>query len=197
MLPLLISVLHALGGSLSEDGWLARIGLGYGKYDYDTASVAGQKVRADVGLADIMIGYQKHFQKTRLTGYLGVDYANHDLSPRDPSNDVDGTETGVKGQVEMLHQFNDITTLNFIGSTSSAYNSYYVNSLVTRSFGNVSIGPEVTFLGSESFDQRRLGLHASVHSVLPFAVSFSVGQAWVSRRGDDSPYVGVGFSNTF
>lgn len=188
---------YALNGTLKQDGWLGRIGLGYGEYEYNTAAVAGLGVDGDVRNASVMFGYQKHINSTRFTGYLGGDYSDHDLSPNDPGNSTQGSETGVKVQAEMRHNFDDNNTFSISGNYSTAYDNYYGRTFFTTDLAGFKIGPEASVLGSESFDQRRAGLYVSTGEHLPVVLNFQAGQAWTSRRGDDSPYFGIGFSNTF
>jgi len=188
---------YALHGTLLDDGWLGRVGLGYGGYEYNTVAVTGLGVDGDNIRANAMIGYQKYFETMLVSGFAGIDYNDHDISPNDPGNDVTGSETGVMAQVEMRKDFDAQTQLNFNLNYSTAYNNYYATTRLERDLGNFKIGPQFTVLGSESFDQKRLGVYVATDNLLPVNLSFQAGQSWASRRGDDSPYVGFGVSNTF
>ncbi|MGH1404017.1 MAG: cellulose biosynthesis protein BcsS [Alphaproteobacteria bacterium] len=190
-------VAYALHDTLLEDGWLARVGIGYGEYEYNTVAVSGLGVDGDNVRANAMVGYQKHFDTMLVSAFAGIDYNNHDLSPNDPGNDVDGSETGVMAQVEVRKNFDALTQLNLNVNYSTAYNNYYATARLERDLGSFKIGPQVTALGSESFDHKRLGIYVATGDLLPVNLSFQAGQSWASRRGDDSPYIGFGISNTF
>ncbi|MGH1379049.1 MAG: cellulose biosynthesis protein BcsS [Alphaproteobacteria bacterium] len=190
-------VAYALNGTLLEDGWLGRIGLGYGQYEYNTVAVSGLGVDGDNIRANAMIGYQKYLGTMLVSAFAGIDYNDHDLSPNDPGNDVDGSKAGVMAQVEVRKDFDELTQLNFNVNYSTAYDNYYASTRLERDMGSFKIGPQFSVLGSESFDQKRLGVYVATDRLLPVNLSFKVGQSWASRRGDDSPYIGFGISNTF
>ena len=189
---------HALNGDLSKDGHLVRLGLGYGDYHYNSVAVPGTTVDGDTQRIDAMVGYQKFFPTWRVTGYVGADYIHHDISPNDPNNSVDGTEFGVKGQIELVKQWDDKHVIDVAVNASTAYNTFWSRGRVTRDMGGFTFGPEVTILGSESFDQTRVGVHiGEVQWIDAFDLNFQLGYMYAGRRGDDSAYVNVGFSDSF
>lgn len=189
---------HALNGDLYKDGFLIRGGIGYGEYDYNTTAVVGNTVDGDTIRIDAMVGYQKYFPTWRLTAYVGGDYDNHDLSPDDVNNPVDGTQLGLKGQLELVKQWDDKHEINMTANASTANNNFWANTRVTRDMGNFRLGPDFTVMGSEAYDQARVGIYVGGLKVIPSVdLNFQTGYAYTSRRGDDSMYVSVGFSDTF
>lgn len=189
----------ALSGDMAQDGWLARVDLGYGGYDYDNILVPGGDVDGDFFNVDLMAGYQHFYSNGVIYAYLGGLYTDHDLSPNDATNPVDGSEFGVKGQIELLHSFTDRVGLDLAGYLTSAYDGYWLRLRpgydVTGT--GVYVGPEVTVLGGENFDQQRAGLFVNGAKLGPLMVGASAGYNWQSRRGDNSAYGTVNFSKTF
>ncbi|MDX1975915.1 MAG: cellulose biosynthesis protein BcsS [Rickettsiales bacterium] len=197
----------AFNGDIEKDGWLLRVTAATGSYDYSTGAggIDGslRNIDGDVTASDFMAGYQVYFKgrgpkPDRLTGYLGLDSQNHKLSPTDLFNPVRGNETSVKGQVEVLYyaQQNLLTTATI--SYSDAFNTYWSRGSVGYDVGKALIGPEALFMGSESYDQQRYGLHISDVSVVgSLKAGISGGYSISSRRGDDSGYGEFRLYSTF
>lgn len=181
----------------TQSGFLARIAGGYGQYDYNTVAVVGGNVDGDVAQGDLMIGYRSVFPSGNLSVFVGGEYQNHDQSPRDLGNSVDGSEGGVKGLAELSLNLVSQLDFNGIGSYSTAFDSYWSLATLGWNFGPVTIGPEVRFLGNEEFDQIRYGGQAG-NIDLGFAnVSIYGGYASTRGRGDDGAYGGIGFGKRF
>ncbi len=73
----------ALNNDLEQSGYLVRGSAGFGNYDYSNGL---SSIDGDSYALDLSLGYQHFFSAdTRLTGYLGVAYQEHDLSPKDAS----------------------------------------------------------------------------------------------------------------
>lgn len=183
----------------SQDGWLIRGDAGYGEYDYDTIfpGPTPTNVEGDVAAGDILIGYRHFFGNGSVTGFLGGEIQNHDQSPRDLANSVDGSEGGVKGQLEIYAEPVTNVSLSAIGSYSSAFDSYWSRFFGGYNFGPVTIGPEVYFLGNEEFDQFRVGGALTGFDIGFASVRLYGGYADNDSRGDDGAYGGVGFGANF
>lgn len=194
----------AIDGDLAQDGWLARLGLGYGEYDYDTTAIAfpaTTNVDGDHNSIDLMAGYQHFYDRGRVTFFAGVHRADHDLSPNDTNNPTRGSEVGAKAQLEILH---DITTkwgIDLAASGTTVFNGYWGRARLGYNLDQlgegVYLGPEAILLGGESFDQRRLGIYINGVDLGPVNVGASTGQAWNSRRGENSMYFTANFGTTF
>ena len=191
----------ALNSNLDSDGFLVRALIGAGGYDYSRAPLSN--VEADLISGDVMVGYQTFLGKnaitaSRLSLYVGVDHQDHDLSPNDPANDVNGSETGFKTQLEAEFKPTTSTKLDVLGSYSTAFDTYWVKTQLGCNSLGVNVGPELAFLGNEAFDQARYGVFVneiSLASTLDLGVS--AGYADSSRRGDDGLYGEVGLSYSF
>lgn len=183
----------------TQSGWLLRADVGFGEYEYDTVfpGPVNASIDGDVFAGDILVGYRHHFANGHFTAYLGGEFQDHDLSPDDAANEVDGGEGGVKGQLEL--SVSPATNINVgaIGSYSTAYDSYWSRLDANYDFGAFSIGPEVGFLGNEEYDQFRFGAALSNVS-LGFADARAyIGHASTDGRGEDGLYGGLGLAKNF
>lgn len=191
----------ALNSDLDKDGFLARALFGAGGYDYSRSPAPS--IDGDVVSGDLMVGYQTFLAKnaltaSRLTLFIGADYQNHDLSPADPANDVDGSEAGFKTQLEAEFKPTDSTQLDILGSYSTAYDTYWVKTQFGCNGLGVNIGPELTFLGNEAFDQQRYGVFVNqINLASTLELGVSAGYADSSRRGDNGLYGEIGLSYSF
>ncbi|MEZ0224833.1 MAG: cellulose biosynthesis protein BcsS [Alphaproteobacteria bacterium] len=180
----------------TQDGWLARAAVGYGEYEYDRVLLLSD-VDGDATTGDLMIGYGHSFGNGRISAYLGGNYQHHELDPNDPLNEVEGSEGGVKGQLEFRLAPVDHIGVNAIGSYSTAFDTYWSRLDVGYNFGGFSVGPEVSFYGNEEFNAHRFG--GRVGDIdLGFAnVALHGGWANSSREGGDGGYGALDFSKLF
>lgn len=196
-----IGGITALNSDLDKDGFLARALIGAGGYDYSRSPAPS--IDGDITSGDLMVGYQKFLAQnaltaSRLTFLVGIDYQNHDLSPNDPANDVNGSETGLKGQIESQFKPSASTQLDIAGSYSTAYDTYWIRTQFGCDALGVNIGPELTFLGNEAFDQQRYGAFVNkITLVNSLDLGISAGYSDSSRRGDNGLYGEVGLSYSF
>lgn len=201
---LYLGAVTAIGGQNdieTESGWLLRGDVGYGEYDYNTIlpGPTNAVIDGDIVSVDAMIGY-RHFFNTganHITVYAGGELQNHDQSPRDLANTVEGSEFGGKASIELnVTPIEDIV-VNTIGIYSSAFSSYWARGFVGYDMTSVTVGPEVRFLGNDEFNQRRLGLTFTDIDLGITSLTVSGGYANTSGNGDDGAYGTLGFSSKF
>lgn len=180
----------------SQDGWLARAAVGYGEYEYGRPGILSD-VDGDGTTGDLMIGYGHSFSNGRISAYLGGNYQHHDISPNDPLNEVEGSEGGVKGQLELSVKPVDRIGVDAMGSYSTAFDTYWTRFGVSYDFGGVSIGPEASFQGNEEYNSTRWG--GRVGDIdLGFAnVDLRGGWVHSNREDADGGYGSIGFSRLF
>lgn len=179
----------------SQDGWLARAGVGYGEYEYGRGILSD--VDGDMTTGDLMIGYGHSFANGRVSAYLGGNYQHHDISPNDPLNEVEGSEGGVKGQLELRFSPVNNVGVNAIGSYSTAFDTYWTRLDIGYNFGGFSVGPEVSFSGNEEYNSTRFG--GRIGDIdLGFA-NVALHGGWVNsnREDADGGYGALDFSKLF
>ncbi len=201
-------VLFALNGDLGKDGFLLRGFAGVPMYEYDSASAPGGVVDGDGLQGDLMIGYMWHREHMTFSGYVGVEYQDYDLTPNDPTADINGSEVGFKVAADLSSAYASPFYFNLHGSYSTAFDSYWTRARIGYNSGRFVIGPEVIAMGNEGFEARRLGGFATVRFELTPAltseVSVNVGHQFVdedkghsSTQGGDGTYAGIGLSLVF
>lgn len=186
---------HAFNGDLSQDGLLLRGVIGYGAYEYDTGSVVGGEVDGEVTQFDATIGYQVFRGASRLSGYVGINYQDHDLSPIDLTNSTRGDEIGflVQGEIETIasHSF----YASMIANYSTANDTFWARARVGKNVGHITIGPEATLMGNKEYDGRRIGAFIGGLDLGSVNASISGGYADVDgTQGDSGAYGAIGFS---
>lgn len=203
----------ALNRDISKNGVLLQGFLGTGDYEYQTTGVPGGNVDADLTMIRGMIGYQWFTPGTRIAGYVGFDWQDHDLNPKDPANPVAGSEGGflVSGEMETVET--KPLYLGLIGQYSTAHDTYWARARAGYRFGRFVIGPEGVFLGSVTYDAQRAGGFISVPLNLArdvyFEVTLSGGYQWIGDDNtngtdfggiggtQDGGYGNIGFSTSF
>ncbi|MEQ1662363.1 MAG: cellulose biosynthesis protein BcsS [Thiobacillus sp.] len=191
---------HALGGDIDKTGVLLRGMVGYGEYDYDTTAVAGGSVEGEQVNAELAVGYQWVMPGSRVSLYAGVDYQEHDLSPNDVFNSVNGDETGGLIQAE-LETTSGAWHGSLIGKYSSAYDSYWARGRVGYAMGGATFGPEVAVGGNEEYDETRYGAFVNFDLSSATAVSLSAGyreaEGDASRNDQDGGYASLNVTFKF
>lgn len=148
----------ALGADLDSDGWLARLKLGTGTYDYKRAP--GDEQSVDFASADLMLGYQLFLGDTRISAYLGGNVEDHDNEDR--LADVRGSKTGGKLQVELYAPLSEQIYVLALTSYASTFETYYAMAKVGFALSSdFDVGPELQVLGNERYDAMRTGVFAS------------------------------------
>jgi Cellulose biosynthesis protein BcsS len=178
---------------------LALFGL-YGKYQYDNDDpTAPQTFKARFGSADILGGYSTVWDSGSATLAIGANYQNHDVSPFDPNNPVQGGLWGVKVQGDFYVNPTQQTLVSGIASYSTAFHTYYsILKFGYDFFGKeFFIGPEFVALGNERTDQQRVGIHITdIH--VANRVSLSISGGWLHERGEpDGAYSTATIDFTF
>lgn len=181
-----------LHGNLWVDDFLLRAQFDFGRYGY-TANAFDVNVNHVGG--DLMVGYQRGFGGTWLTGYVGANY-QRDNNP-DPAAAVRGAKWGLKVQGEAYVPFSPTLFGYGLGSYSTAFSTYQaMGRLGFRLNERFSIGPEVSALGNDGFDQLRVGASAGIgigvgtHALGEFILSAGWAHT-TSGNGRDGAYAGI------
>jgi Cellulose biosynthesis protein BcsS len=189
-----LAAVAAMNGNIDVDGFLVRLGGGFGQYSYETSP----GVRQGVGQqqADAMMGYHKVLGVTHLSGYAGIEMQDHNNS--DPTAEVRGTRIGAKGQIELYSPLGEQFFGFAMGSFSSAYNSFYTKAKVGyRLSDRWSFGSEGSLHGNDRYDHTSAGGFVSYNFGGP-ELTLSGGYQWDLRavapgiRNSDGPYGAAG-----
>jgi hypothetical protein len=203
--------LIALNGDFSRDGLVFRALGVVGNYQYDEATVPGGSVDADDGAYDVMIGYQATLGVFTATAYIGYEYRDIDLSPADPGNETQGSESGFK--VAMDAQTSDEIPLfvSFSGAYSTAFDAYYAMLRTGYNAKRFVIGPEGLVGEIDGSEYQRLGgfvtYRFNLTPAMPAEITLNAGHqfvddedggdGFVTSLGGEGAYGGVSMSFSF
>ena len=179
----------SLNRDLSRSGLVLAAYSGYAAYQYDSTAVAGGKVDGDGIALSAMLGYLFVRPGAAVGLYAGLDYQNHDLTPKDPTSAVSGDEVGFRigGDVRLTGPQH---YASIEGYYSTAFDSYWSRARVGGNLGHIIIGPEALALGNAGFDAQRVGafamtkLHLNAHT--PIELTVSGGYQFVNDQGSGS-----------
>lgn len=176
--------IYALNGDLSRDGFLVRASFTLGEYERrvfagDTSDVSFQNV-------NVLVGYQHDFGGARAAFFVGPDFTHNGSGA---SADVRGSSWGVRGIAELVVPVSTRIDLSSWATYSTIEDQYYIQGrALYRPSDRFRIGPEVAFLGGDTWRQRRVGGHAAF-AVPVGEFGISVGHAWNSGSdADDGVY---------
>lgn len=190
----------ALGRDVVDQGLRVKLLAGTGRYDYETTlpgALANSVIKGDVGLLELLAGYQWQRGKWTLKGYAGVSLQDHDLTPDDPSNMVNGRKVGVSGQLEVWRNLGSRGFISFDTNYSSAFNSYFAQGRLGRRFTQrVSAGIEGAALGNEEYESGRGGGFLRFH-LGAAEVTLSAGASGDYYSGDAGGYGALGLYRKF
>jgi len=190
------------GKSFSDDGVLFRASAAVVDYDYRTGPAASEfKIDGDANVAEMMIGYQKHFDKTgfipvgRATVYVGPEFHNQHLSSADDGNRVQGSEFGLKTQAEIVFNLTDTISTSALSNYSTNFQTYFASVKPAYATHDLLIGPEVIVSGNESFDEQKMGVYVSDIDIYgPVKARIASGYGRAARSDDSSYYIDFGLS---
>ena len=188
--------IFALNGDFDRDGFMFRALGVYGDYSIgNNRGVPGTDVDVNDRLGDVMIGYQKVFNRFTATGYVGYEIRDIDASPLRRYDTLHGTKSGFKVAFDVESKDDEKLYFALDGSYSTAFDSVYGQVRVGYNAGSVIIGPEGWVFSDDGDTAWRVGAFAK----MPFMIG-ATRAAEVSIYGgyqfveDDKNNGGGGFS---
>ena len=142
-----------------------------GQYQYNSTTFAGATNRETWYNGDILAGYvfeQEHFSAQVYVGAAVIDAM---LSSPDPKNPVQGTAIGpmVEAEFEQLFNHNMLSGEAFY---TTAFNTYEAKLKYGRELAKgIFVGPEVTIIGDERFNQWRIGAQVTAMNIHVMKIS--------------------------
>jgi hypothetical protein len=179
--------LHVYGGAtlapyghLSTSGFRLWIYGESGTYRYLSSPTS--TVRGAEQLGDVLVGYGFSGETYSLNLFIGANVDNQKLFSPDPENSVQGTKFGGKIRAEFWTQPTSWSLLCAEADYSTAFQRYHVlGHLGFETFSKgVFLGPEVSVMGNEQYNQWRVGAHLTAVRQKYGEVNLSVGYAMTS-----------------
>jgi hypothetical protein len=200
-------IVVAANGNLGQDGLLFRAVGVNAQYEYDsTIGGAPAIIDGDAWMLDAMVGYQWLRPGFRFGTYIGVEYQDHDLTPDDPTNSVNGDEVGFKVVGDFETDASSRLYLAALASYSTAFDTYWARGRVGLRHQDWIFGVEGGGSGNEGYDVQRIG--GFVDLPLPMGpltgrLTGYVGHQFADDEdgfglgGGEGVYGGVGYSFSF
>jgi hypothetical protein len=143
-----------------SNGLRLRAAAGYGEYTYTgERNAQEQSFSARTGFVDALVGYLERFGPLTAKAFVGVAAVEHDVTPFDPQNPVQGRAYGPKGVVELWLNMGDSAWSSLDAAWTSAHETY-AGRLRSgyRLFDDVSVGLEARVDGNELDKEARGGM---------------------------------------
>lgn len=149
-----VGFVTAFNRQLLDDGFLLRAdGLGG---QYSVSSNNGYSRHVNIYGADLMLGYRKHIGQGWLSTYIGGAFETDQND--NPSTTIRGTRGGAKVYMEYFGSLNANFDVNAYGTYSTVFSTYEAaGRLGYKVNDKVTIGPEVSTYGNESYRDVRFG----------------------------------------
>lgn len=190
----------AFGKNVSGEGLRVKVLTGTGGYDYDSSlpGVAGSvNFDGDVVLAQLLGGYLWRRGEWTIKAYMGLGFEDHDISPNDPANSVNGDDFGVMGQVELWRNLGEKSWFSADASYGDVFGSYWGQMRLGHRFGKrISAGIEGGVLGNEEYDGGRGGGFIRYH-MGEMELTLSGGASGAYYGDDTGGYVAFGLYQKF
>jgi hypothetical protein len=145
-----------------SEGLRLRVAGGYGGYAY-AGERRGQlqSFEAKTAYAEALIGYLKRWGPVIAKGFVGVAAIEHDISPFDPENPVQGQEFGPKVATEIWINIGTEAWSSVDVSWTSAHQTAAARARAGyRVWGDFSLGPEAGINSNDLGEDVRAGLFA-------------------------------------
>lgn len=143
-------------------------------------------------LAAVLPGWRFKMERLELTVAAGIDLQHHRLWPDDPDSRYRGAHLGLRVGADLWYEPTPELMAAVNVSATSIGPSYWSRAAAgLRLFDAVWLGPELHLLGDPTYQQVRIGAHATALSL--FGYEWSAGAGYVGdsdhRRG---PYIRFG-----
>jgi hypothetical protein len=176
-------------GKIDTSGFRVWLSGEAGAYSYGSLSEATglpTTIRGRFEEVSLLAGYGFVRNNLELNVYTGLNVLSHQLSEPDIGNPVQGTRAGLQIQEETTYHPTPATLIYSLASYSTAFQNYYATFKVGYDISKgheVFVGPQITFLGDERFDQWRAGLHVTQLTFGKVGIELSGGYVHSSDTG--------------
>ena len=184
-----LGVLIPLPSYMLGHGWVQRYWVDHYTYSYQSGA---QQIDASVLGAEGMLGYQASKPGLYGAAYLGLRYANTDLSPDDPGNAARGDQLRLRGQLEGTAEFSQRWRGEGIVAYTFGLNSYWTRARLLRGLPESKfIGPELILQGDPTYNAQKIGLVYGGMKPFGNGISMNVHGGYRFQSGANAVYVGI------
>jgi hypothetical protein len=146
-------------GGLDREGFVAKLLVGGGQYRYRNGAI---ETTGTVALIDALPGWHFKLGTFELTAYAGLDVQHHGLSPDDLGNRSRGSHAGLRAGADLWWEPLPATMISAGANFTTIGDGYWSRGAFGwRVFDTVYVGPEALALGDDTYQQWRIGIHAT------------------------------------
>lgn len=193
---------YAFGKGLYAPGLRLRAVGAYGRYHYDGTQFDGGSFAAttydgQVSFGTVLLGYQFRPGAATVKLFAGVEAEDQNITPRDSTNSVQGSEVGLRFVAETWYELASRWYASVDASYGTAFQEYWSLARIGfRLLPKLSLGLEGGALGNEEYDVGRGGgfVRVNVHSL---EMTLSGGFTGDYLMEDPSGYVSLGVYRAF
>jgi hypothetical protein len=160
-----------------REGFVAKVAAGAGTYRYRSDGL-GTNISGRVMSLSLLPGWRFKRGSFTLTGFAGVEFQRHDLSPDDVTSALRGSYAGVRGAVEVWYEPSATTMIAVDASATNIGPSYSARGAFGwRVAERFYAGPEIAaFAFDNNYRQWRVGAH--VTALKTGAMEWSAALGW-------------------
>jgi hypothetical protein len=187
---LVLAYVRATDGNLSTTGPVLRLSLAEGVSQLDGGG------RLSTTTVSLLAGYQFVTPQVRTKIYGGLDLQNRAFSH---GGEDEGSKAGARVLVQVSEGRKSDISFNLQGSYATTHDNYQLLARVGWPTMGVTIGPEVSLIGSEYYDSRRLALSVSDLRIGALNATLRAGYASGSDEDGtgDGAFLAFGFTQQF
>lgn len=178
-------VTGALTGTLSESGPRIRVEGLVGEFEY--VSSAGNTTGRQTGIG-VLGGYEWVMPGLSVSAFAGVDMRRTDWASVVPGAPAAGGAFGFTTAFNVYARPTATTMAHGFVSYSSVRDAFFARARFGWAMAAAYVGPEVAYLGDDTFRQARIGAHISGLSLGPLQIGLSSGYQQDVRSGSGGIY---------
>ncbi len=180
-------------GGFEQDGYLLKVLISGGLYQYLSGGLGGERVYGAEGTIQIMPGWRIKRGDLEAKFFFGLDLELHRLWPDDPFNTLQGRGMGLRMAVDLWYE----PTPRTMAAMDATVSSIATNHFARAAFGwrvideQFYFGPEIAYFASDGYRHFRLGGHFT--AMKTGNMEWTAAGGWArDSDGQSSPYVRLG-----
>jgi hypothetical protein len=197
-----VGVSYSFSGDVRNEGAQIKLNYGLSKFDYLNPVVTSGQVDGRTDVVKASAGYKFLIEQFELGAYAGLSIIQLNRTPNDfTAKKREGTNTGSYFLLEAENRRARNYFLSALAEYSSIDSRYFSRMrlgpkfFIGDSWGNISIGPEVAYLGEDNWGLRRYGGYLRYEYAKDFEFWVAAGNSKNTKSvGGDGTYVSMDFN---
>jgi hypothetical protein len=162
-------------GGLAHDGFTLKLLFAGGRYQYRSG---GTIITGEQTLASVLPGWRFKSENLEAVVFAGPDLQSYHLTPDDPGNHLRGGQAGLRVGGDVWYEPSHAMMVTASASASTIGSNLWGRAAAGwRLLDRFWAGPEIEAFGDHSYQQLRVGLHATALKTGRFEWSAGFGYA--------------------